>query len=322
MLRSATLDKIASFICGDSPLPFPYRSSSKLTAFFTGLDLDYIHHGETRNTWARDSLIDLSRKRGAVDIYPSAEAALFAVVQEVLNPTHFEDSSDADLDQALAIMNKTLLQYQLEVVQDESRGTCSLASTDGRFVSTAHRSPEKATKITFSPRVFEVPEDIEPRKTLVAIMMPFGGFGGVHKAIKSACTSAGLESKRADDIWDNSTILQDIFDLIYSAEIVVSDFTNKNPNVMYETGIAHTLGKHVIPITQTLEHAPSNLQGHRSLLYVGANSQGLEKLESDLLERLETLTKGRALSRPRENENPSPPRLDQRSGRQETDLPQ
>jgi hypothetical protein len=298
MFRSAALDKIASFICGDSPLPFLYRSSSKLTAFFTGLDLDYIHHGETRNTWARDSLIDLSRRRGAVGIYPSAEAALFAVVEEVMNPAYFEDSLHADLNQALPIVNKTLLPYQLEVVHNESQGRCLLVSTDGKFVSTAHRSPEKVTKITFSPRVFEVPEDIEPRKTLVAIMMPFGGFDGVHKAIKSACTSAGLDSKRADDIWDNSTILQDIFDLIYSAEIVISDFTSKNPNVMYETGVAHTLGKHVIPITQTLEHVPSNLQGHRSLLYVGANSQGLDKLELDLLERLETLTKGRALSRP------------------------
>ncbi len=298
MFRSAALDKIASFICGDPPLPFLYRSSSKLTTFFTGLDLDYIHHGETRNTWARDSLIDLSRKRGAVGFYASADAALFAVVEEVMNPTYFENSPQANLDQALAIMNKTLLPYNLAIAHNENQGTCSLVSTDGRFVSTAHRSPDKATKITFSPRVFEVPEDIEPRKKLVAIMMPFGGFDGVHKAIKSACTSAGLESKRADDIWDNSTILQDIFDLIYSAEIVVTDFTNKNPNVMYETGVAHTLGKHVIPITQTLEHVPSNLHGHRSLLYVGANSQGLDKLESDLLERLETITKGRALSRP------------------------
>lgn len=78
----------------------------------------------------------------------------------------------------------------------------------------------------------------------------------------------------------------------------MSDFTTKNPNVMYETGIAHTLGKHVIPITQTLEHIPSNLQGHRSLVYVGANSQGLEKLEADLLERLTTITHGRSWARP------------------------
>lgn len=296
--RSAALDKFAQFICGDNPLPFPYRSSSKLTGFFTGLDLDYIHHGETRNSWTRDALIDLSRKRGPVGVYPSAEDALFAVIEEIMNPAHFEGDQNADFDQALLQMNKALKPYDLEVAFDKSKFSCSLVSTDGKFISTAHRSPAKATKIVFSPRVFEVPESVEPRKNLVAIMMPFGGFGEIHKAIKAACTEAGLESKRADDIWDNSTILQDIFDLIYAAEIVVSDFTGKNPNVMYETGIAHTLGKHVIPITQTLEHVPSNLHGHRALLYVGANSQGLRKLTADLLDRLNTIKNGPSLGKP------------------------
>jgi hypothetical protein len=293
--RPATLEKFASFICGDNPLPFPYRSSSKLTAFFTGLDLDYIHHGETRNTWARECLIDINRKHGAVGGFPSAESAMYAVIEEIMNPDYFEASEEGEFDAALEMINKTIRQYQLEIVFDESTYTSSLVSTDGKFVSTAHRSPEKATKITFSPRVFEVPEGIEPKKDLVAIMMPFGGFDGVHRAIKGACSKAKLETRRADDIWDNDTILQDIFDLIYAAEIVVSDFTNRNPNVMYETGVAHTLGKHVIPITQTLEHVPSNLHGHRALLYVGANSQGLEKLEADLYKRLVTITKGRKL---------------------------
>ncbi len=85
-----------------------------------------------------------------------------------------------------------------------------------------------------------MPDAIEPRKNLVAIMMPFRGGDGVHKAIKSASDKVGFESKRADSIWDNDTILQDIFDLIYASEIVVSDFTEKNRNVMCETGVAHT----------------------------------------------------------------------------------
>ena len=61
--------------------------------------------------------------------------------------------------------------------------------------------------------------------------------------------------------------------------------------------IAHTLGKHVIPITQTLEHVPSNLHGHRALRYTGTNSQGLRKLTSDLQERLSTIKNGPALGK-------------------------
>ncbi|MCT7486360.1 hypothetical protein N5T98_04880 [Aliarcobacter cryaerophilus] len=60
--------------------------------------------------------------------------------------------------------------------------------------------------------------------------------------------------KRADDIWEDHTFIQDIFSLIYKSKIVIVDFTGKNPNVMYETGIAHTLGKIVIQNLADIQH--------------------------------------------------------------------
>ena len=288
--KAAAINQLASYICGDNPLPFPYRSSSLLTAFFTGLNFDHIHHGESRNPWTRDALIEINNDTAGEDGFPSDE--MTAVIEEIMTMSYFDDDSEADFDVAFAKMNKTLKPYKLELEFDEDSDSVSIQSYDGTFVSTAHRKPKHVPKITFSPRVFEIPESPTPNKKLVAIMMPFGGFDGVHAAIKTACTSVGLESKRADDIWDNSTILQDIFDLIYAAEIVVSDFTNKNPNVMYETGIAHTLGKHVVPITQALEHVPSNLHGHRALKYV-PNNEGHEALKTDLAKRLSTIISGK-----------------------------
>ncbi len=295
-LRPAALEKIASYICGDPPLPFPYRSSSKLTAFFTGLDLDYIHRGETRNVWTREVLIEISRWKKPVGIYASPEDAIIAIIKAVVSPENFEEEEFDKLNEAISLMNRTLLPYELEIAFDASTQAIELRSTNGKFISTAHASPNKVTKITFSPRVFEVPEFTSVRPNLVAVMMPFAGFDGVHDAIKHACTAAGMEAIRADDIWDNSTILQDIFDLIYSAEIVISDFTGRNPNVMYETGVAHTLGKHVIPITQSIEHIPSNLHGHRALLYIGGNREGLQMLQAELLQRLKSITKGGVLA--------------------------
>lgn len=77
-------------------------------------------------------------------------------------------------------------------------------------------------------------------------------------------------------VWDNTTFIQDIFDVIYCAEVVVVDFTGRNPNVMYETGIAHTLGKNVIPITQSIDDIPSDLGHHRALKYL-PNEQGYKR---------------------------------------------
>ncbi len=54
---------------------------------------------------------------------------------------------------------------------------------------------------------------------------------------------------------------------------------------MYETGIAHTLGKHVIPISQSLDDIPFDMRHHRVLKYL-ANGEGLHALESRLTEKL------------------------------------
>ena len=146
----------------------------------------------------------------------------------------------------------------------------------------------KANKITFSPEVFEVPLPAI-QDDLVSVMMPFdAGFTPVYQSIKAAASAVGMECSRADDIWEESVVVQDIFNLIFRSKIVVVDFTGKNPNVMYETGIAHTLGKTVVPLTQVVDHIPFDLRHHRALTY-HPNPQGLEKLTSDLSSRLGVL---------------------------------
>ncbi|MEO5641746.1 MAG: hypothetical protein ABIQ40_06225 [Bacteroidia bacterium] len=153
------------------------------------------------------------------------------------------------------------------------------------FISTAHiETPKKM--ITFSPQVFEIP--IKPQnEKLVTVMLPFK-LQASFAAVKSACDKLGLECKKADDIWENATFIQDIFELIFTSKVVVADFTGKNPNVFYEVGIAHTLGKTVIPITQSFDDVPSDLGHHRALKYL-PNEQGYTDLTNELTKRLETI---------------------------------
>lgn len=140
-------------------------------------------------------------------------------------------------------------------------------------------------RITFSPYVFSVPEG-EVEMDLVAVMMPFSAeFKPVFEAIKIAASSCNLKCLRADSIWEESTIIQDIFNLLFRAQVVIVDFSNRNPNVMYETGIAHTLGKHVVPITQSLEDVPFDMRHHRALKYL-PNKEGLDKMVAELSSKL------------------------------------
>lgn len=144
-------------------------------------------------------------------------------------------------------------------------------------------------RIYITPQVFDVPDEPVDH-SLVSVMMPFeSSFSGVHKAIKQACSDAGLRCQRVDDIWEKSALIQDIFALICRSNIVVCDLTDRNPNVFYEAGIAHTLGKHVVPIAQHKRDVPFDLQHHRYLSYLD-NTEGLERLRVQLASRLRTLS--------------------------------
>lgn len=154
---------------------------------------------------------------------------------------------------------------------------------EGIYIS----SKPSAKKVTFAPQVFQIP-DVPVRNDLVAVMMPFSAeFNPVYKAIKAACEDCFYDCLRADDIWQEATIIQDVFNLIFQSRIVICDFSGRNPNVMYETGIAHTLGKIVIPISQSLGDVPFDMKHHRVLTY-HPNDQGFDDLRRKLISKLET----------------------------------
>lgn len=142
---------------------------------------------------------------------------------------------------------------------------------------------------TPSPRVFTLPTS--PREDdLVAVMMPFSGaFSPVYEALKEAVAAVGLRCQRADDIWENDSLMADIVSLIWRSRIVISDLTDKNPNVFYETGIAHTMGRDVIQITQSAADVPFDLRHLRYVSYL-SNGEGLERLKTAVSARVRDLT--------------------------------
>lgn len=77
----------------------------------------------------------------------------------------------------------------------------------------------------------------------------------------------GLKCIRADNIDRSTEIMKDIWDSINHATIVVAELTDRNPNVFYEMGMAHVVGKPVILIAQTIEHVPFDLRGVRVIIY-------------------------------------------------------
>lgn len=286
-LKPAAINKLAEIICGNEPyISFPYRSSSKLTRFFVSLDLDFIHDGSTRSPWVENVLTQLNSKQAKNEHLPSSD--LCRVIESIVNPNYFLFDESKSIEKAREELNQVLGANGLALTILQT-GEARLHSSQTEFISSVPENeviPEKV--ITFHPSVFKIPKSGLNEK-LISVMMPFGpGFKGTYDAIKRVADYMKLECLRADDIWDDSTFIQDIFNLIYSARVVVVDYTGRNPNVMYETGIAHTLGKTVIPITQSLTDIPSDLAHHRALKYL-PNEEGYRDLSHELHKRLKTI---------------------------------
>ena len=148
----------------------------------------------------------------------------------------------------------------------------------------------EAREMVVRPVIFKVPKGAVERD-LVSVMRPFTSrFDCVSDAITEACARVGLRCRDANMEWEESEIIQDIFSLLYRSRVVVCDFSGQNPNVFYEAGIAHTLGRAVVPIVSDGSDIPFDPSHHRYLAYK-TDPDGLEELADGMEKRLRSLLK-------------------------------
>jgi hypothetical protein len=139
-----------------------------------------------------------------------------------------------------------------------------------------------------APKVFSFGDEPVNSK-LVSVMMPFNArFNDAYAVIVEVVSGLGKRCRRADDIWKNDSVIQDVVQLIATSKVVICDLSGKNSNVFYETGIAHTLGKDVILITRSKDDVPFDLRHLRFIDYLN-NGEGLKQLGERLRDRLEAL---------------------------------
>ena len=108
-------------------------------------------------------------------------------------------------------------------------------------------------------------------KPFVFVLMPFDeSFDDVYQlGIKKACDDVGAYAERIDDQIFQESILQRIYNQIAKADVIIADMTGRNPNVFYETGYAHALGKQVILLTQDVNDIPFDLKHYPHIIYGG-----------------------------------------------------
>jgi hypothetical protein len=117
------------------------------------------------------------------------------------------------------------------------------------------------------------------------VMMPFVGdwFDRYYKELfVPAIKEAGMEALRADELFSTGTVIEQIWEQIGKAKILLADLTGKNANVFYELGLAHAAHKPVVFTSGNLEDVPFDLRHLRVIIYDVQDPFWGEKLKTNL----------------------------------------
>lgn len=102
------------------------------------------------------------------------------------------------------------------------------------------------------------------------VLMPFGDrYDSYYTCIfKPSLEAVGYSVTRGDDFSvPQRPIIQDIQDAIIQSDLLLCDISEENPNVFYELGLAHAVGKPVILVSHKKENIPFDLRHLRIITY-------------------------------------------------------
>jgi hypothetical protein len=121
------------------------------------------------------------------------------------------------------------------------------------------------------------------------VIMPFTSeLNFVHRVIEQTVESYDIDCVRADGIAVSRPIMDDVKSQIAEADLVIVDFTGRNPNVYYEAGLADAWKKDWIVIAQSSDDMTFDVHHIRSIRY--SNTMGADQqLEGDLRKALGAL---------------------------------
>jgi PAS domain S-box-containing protein len=124
----------------------------------------------------------------------------------------------------------------------------------------------------------------------VFVAMPYAESEGAtsfwQTLIMPVATRLSLSAVRADQQLGTGRVVDRVFEDIATSELVVADISKGNPNVMYEVGIAHTLGIDTIHLIQEGMQIPFSLRHLQIIRYQPGDPDSSQRdLQSAIVEK-------------------------------------
>jgi hypothetical protein len=90
-----------------------------------------------------------------------------------------------------------------------------------------------------------------------------------------------VSCNRGDDFFTTNSIIDEVWSALFHCDLCIVDCTDRNPNVFYELGIAHTLGRKAVLIAQRIEDIPFDIRHIRVIIYE-YTPRGMQEFETKI----------------------------------------
>lgn len=256
-------------------------ANDRLRAFFDNLAQNHIINtfGDSRELQAK-VIVSLSNfKQNLSDLKSTIDSLMPPPLQSfrarvTTESTTTEEDFDAQVKRAIDIAETRLEQIvrRALAVQEAQQ-------------SVTHKSKSATHLQTVNP-IFGEPSRGSQFTSDIFMITPFRDeFNTIYQnIIKPVAAALNLTIKRGDDFTSLSgSIIDEVWAAINACRLVIVETTEENANVYYELGIAHTLGKPAILISQAtdVDDLPFDIRHLRFIIYENSIAGG-EKLEKDL----------------------------------------
>jgi len=194
--KNRNLRAIAEMVVGDAEY-FHYRSSSYITQFFEDCDLEFVHDGSTRWSWASDRISELLEEP-----QPMAHALPDRFVHVLRVLMHKSDAEDDDPDRLLAMesLNKPLSRegYEAFYGEDDLLYIRHIGTKTISTVTNPHR-PFTPSEIKKRGQLIGYLDKCSEDELIEEVLLPLYRQLGYHRI-----TAAGHKDKSLEygkDIW-------------------------------------------------------------------------------------------------------------------------
>lgn len=102
---------------------------------------------------------------------------------------------------------------------------------------------------------------------IFVIIPPDSEFYDIYELIDKAAIESGHSVISVNELINGDRVVAQIHQEINDADLIIADLTNRNPNVMYELGYAHSLSKPICLISQLGKEFPFDMRSVNVFFY-------------------------------------------------------